>query len=119
MQTKQDWWDQYEVIQDDIKGYMDVDNVDYIVAHPRALIAFGKTVLEVYKEHPGESLDDVMDALRDAKDKRLANILNSIWIDAPDSPSIHSWPSWHKFCDLCSERHLLEDDQIDLIKPED
>jgi len=47
------------------------------------------------------------DKLRLNQNTDLVSLFNDAWWSAPDSPSIHSIPSWHTLCDLCSEAHVL------------
>lgn len=51
------------------------------------------------------------DNLRLSKDPKIARLFNEAWFNAPDSPSIHSIPAWHVLCDLCSESHVLHEDE--------
>lgn len=43
------------------------------------------------------------------KDTNIVRLFNSAWSNAPDDCSIHSIPSWHVLCDLCSESYVLDD----------
>lgn len=45
--------------------------------------------------------------LRLAHDPKLSDLFNEAWAAAPDAYFIHSWPQWGRFCDLCSECHVL------------
>jgi hypothetical protein len=54
------------------------------------------------------------DNLRLAKDRKIANLFNDAWFAAPDHRSIHSIPSWHVLCDLCSESYVLYEGEEDL-----
>lgn len=54
------------------------------------------------------------DNFRLSKDSRLSSLFNDAWWNAPDSRSIHTIPSWHVLCDLCSESHLLGDESEDV-----
>lgn len=53
---------------------------------------------------------DKVDTLRRTQSRELAHLFNNAWSNAPDSPSIHSIPSWHVLCDLCSESYVLYDE---------
>jgi hypothetical protein len=55
---------------------------------------------------PKDQLKDA-DTFRTLKDPEIARLFNAAWANAPDSPHIHSIPSWHILCDLCSEDFLL------------
>lgn len=107
LNTPEDWWAEYAAIADDVKGYIGNTTVQQVAEHPLAARRFGGTALAAMGERPDGTVAEAMDALLAARDPRLATILNSIWVDAPDSASIHSWPSWGRFCDLCSEAHVL------------
>lgn len=50
------------------------------------------------------------DNLRLNKDRAIVKLFNDAWWNAPDSGSIHSIPSWHVLCDLCSEAYVLYDE---------
>lgn len=50
------------------------------------------------------------DNLRLNKNPEIARLFNAAWGNAPDSPSIHSIPSWRVLCDLCSEEYVLYDE---------
>lgn len=106
---KASWWEEYERIQNDIKSFTGDMPVPDVLRHgDYAVRILGQTSVDAYKEHQDKTIFEVWDILRDARDRRLWNILNGIWNDAPDSPSIHGWPSWGAFCDLCSEGgHIL------------
>ena len=54
-------------------------------------------------------IDDVehADHFRLEKNPEITKLFNDAWWAAPDSPSIHSIPSWHVLCDLCSESYLV------------
>lgn len=54
------------------------------------------------------------DHLRLEKNPDISKLFNDAWWAAPDSPSIHSIPSWHVLCDLCSESYLLYEGEEDL-----
>ncbi|UTC30016.1 hypothetical protein STASHLEY_00820 [Brevundimonas phage vB_BpoS-StAshley] len=111
LNTADNWWTEYSAIKDDIKMFTRNITVKSIVSNPRAMSVLGKTSMEVYstEEYADLRVHDVWDKLEEAKDKRLWFVLQGLWNDAPDSISIHSWPSWGRFCDLCSEGpHCLD-----------
>ena len=58
---------------------------------------------------PKEQLKEA-DTLRLNKDHEIVKLFNDAWWNAPDSRSIHSIPSWHVLCDLCSESYVLYDE---------
>lgn len=47
------------------------------------------------------------DEMRQQQNPDIVRILNEAWWLAPDSRGLHSIPSWHVLCDLCSEEHVL------------
>jgi hypothetical protein len=52
--------------------------------------------------------------LRDDRDNAgLARWFNLCWLAAPDDRSIHSWPFWSDFCDLCSETWVFDPENED------
>jgi hypothetical protein len=51
--------------------------------------------------------------MRVARDRKLADLFNEAWAAAPDAFFIHSWPQWGRFCDLCSEFHVLHQEDDD------
>lgn len=53
------------------------------------------------------------DQLRLIKDRKLSSLFQNAWFNAPDSRSIHSIPSWHVLCDLCSENYVLYEGEED------
>jgi hypothetical protein len=59
---------------------------------------------------PKEKLIEA-DNLRLIKSPELASLFNTAWANAPDHISIHSIPSWHVLCDLCSESYVLHEDE--------
>ncbi len=50
----------------------------------------------------------VLERLKQTRDPMLATWFERAWIQAPDLGYIHTWPNWMRFCDLCSEREVLE-----------
>lgn len=58
----------------------------------------------------GSDADDRqrLEVLRTNRDKGLAALFDSLWELAPDAGFIHTWPQWNRFCDLCSERYVLD-----------
>jgi hypothetical protein len=110
-ETEHRWWDNYAAIRDDILSYADFDiKVGEIAAHPSASRVVAKSLLEHYRTNPDKTLEAVMDEFQAERDPRLALILDFLWNDAPDNPMIHDWPSWGRFCDLCSESYVLFED---------
>lgn len=59
---------------------------------------------------PKEQLKEA-DNLRLQKDPKLVRLFSDAWWNAPDNRGIHSIPSWHVLCDLCSESYLLGEDE--------
>jgi hypothetical protein len=54
---------------------------------------------------------DHVKKLRETLDPEIATWLERAWEAAPDRPEIHLNPGWSTFCDLCSERYVLFEDQ--------
>jgi hypothetical protein len=54
-----------------------------------------------------ETLEQLRDSGNLESCRKLCDWLNNVWIRAPDSIVIHSWPSWNVLCDLCSEEEVL------------
>lgn len=63
----------------------------------------------LYKFLPKEQVA-AADQLRLEKSSKLCSLLQDAWFNAPDNRSIHSIPSWHVLCDLCSESYVLGDE---------
>lgn len=63
----------------------------------------------------GADADDMqrLESLKGERKPELSALFNDLWIKAPDAGFIHTWPQWSRFCDLCSESHVLfpEDDE--------
>lgn len=116
--TAEEWWAEVAAIKNDIKEWGPTDRpVAPYATHPLAPGRMGKKLVEYYKAQGDKTFWTVFDELEAAKDPLLYHVLNSIWLDAPDKPYIHSWKSWGRFCDLCSEGpHLLFPETY--IKPE-
>ena len=53
------------------------------------------------------SFASYLEKLKKDRDVELLKWLSRAWIEAPDRPYIHEWPSWGYFCDLCSEGPVL------------
>jgi len=64
-----------------------------------------KTLIFVYAQR---LLNDAENA-KHTKNLRLASILETAWINAPDHGSIHATKGWNVLCDLCSESGVLID----------
>lgn len=81
---------------------------------------------QIVEEH-WDNLKDILDRflpaedvakaeqMRTDKNRELAHLFNDAWFNAPDNRSIHSIPSWHVLCDLCSESYVLydEDEEVE------
>lgn len=62
----------------------------------------------------GKRMGPMLEDARRQRDHRfMRRMLGLLWMAAPDSPSIHSWPSWDVVCDLCSEDWVFEDAEHD------
>lgn len=66
-----------------------------------------KDILEMFL--PSEDVEKA-DQMRITKNRELAHLFNDAWFNAPDNRGIHSIPSWHVLCDLCSESYVLYDE---------
>jgi hypothetical protein len=64
---------------------------------------------------PSEQLSQA-DNLRLNKDRGITKLFNDAWWLAPDSPGIHKIPSWHVFCDLCSEAGVLYENDEEILE---
>jgi len=56
-----------------------------------------------------ETLAVHIERLKSERSLDLPRYFNAAWAAAPDSSSIHSIPSWHVLCDLCSEEWCLHE----------
>ena len=45
------------------------------------------------------------------QDPKIDKIFQDTWWSAPDSLSLHYIPSWNILCNLCSEAHVLFDEE--------
>ena len=59
-----------------------------------------------------EPLYVAVERLKHYKDKELVRYFNAAWRAAPDHPSIHQNYGWGVLCDLCSEDHVLYENEI-------
>jgi len=97
IETPEDWWALLEAVWDDI--LLTTQQLGYDLNKPATddLRCDGKML-------DGKSfLQDLMEAKRHRDWERVHRYLESFWLAAPDSSYIHSLPSWHQLCDLCSE----------------
>ena len=110
LKTADDWWNNFAEIKDDIKGYTGDPTVAYLIGNEQFCKWAGEELIAYMTALEPCNYYDLIDKLEEEGNPLLAQLLNTIWLDAPDTPSIHSWPNWHNFCDLCSEMHVLEPD---------
>jgi hypothetical protein len=113
--TPEEWWANLDARWEDIKrcAWM-ADTSISLPPGPNAPGAarWSHHVLPTYRDLPDVSsvkglhmaLEHFMDQTREFMFiDGMLRILNDIWLRAPDDSRIHSWPSWHVICDLCSE----------------
>lgn len=103
--TAEEWWQIADAIWPDIQAI------------------FGRVGFDLWETKYAETIGPATDherpfgenmaALRVARDVVLATWLERAWEAAPDRPYIHGWPSWHRFCDLCSESHVLDPEEAE------
>lgn len=103
--TKGEWWEIVDAIWPDI------------------LTIFSNVGFDLNEANYAEEIGPVsfhskpfaanMEEMKTERNDRLSVWLHRAWAAAPDLPSIHGWPSWSRFCDLCSESHVLENDNAD------
>ena len=53
------------------------------------------------------NLADILRAKKNKDGHKLCRYFNGAWNEAPDDPSIHNILGWDLLCDLCSEEHVL------------
>jgi len=100
LKTKEDWWNEFARIKDDIKEWGPSDRP--IKSYNLHLISNTK-LREFYEANKELTFWTIVDNLEKEQNPILWLVLETIWIDAPDQEYIHEWPSWGHFCDLCSE----------------
>lgn len=68
-------------------------------------------VVQLTRIRSGEGITIVEDIewCKRHKNTYLARYFERAWAAAPDSPEIHSNPSWAEFCDMCSESGILSE----------
>jgi len=49
--------------------------------------------------------------LKQERSVKLCEMFNQAWASAPDDGRIHLLPAWNVLCDLCSECHLLFEEE--------
>jgi hypothetical protein len=54
-----------------------------------------------------------LERMKQAKDEKMALILEEAWCNAPDHGSIHTNKGWDVLCDLCSESYVLTENQAE------
>ncbi len=52
-----------------------------------------------------------MDLFRIGRNNKLSDVLRQLWYTLPDSPRARTLPGFGVLCDLCSERHVLENNE--------
>jgi hypothetical protein len=91
IKTKDDWWKLYEQNIDNTMGYQ-----------------------QMIYDIPEATKDQMLQWLHKRDWQAATKFLDQVWIDAPDSPVIHTWPGWHDLCDLCSESWVFHEDALDV-----
>jgi len=66
--------------------------------------------VDCYNNPISATMEQTVQRLKDVRDPDIARYLNLAWGLAPDDISIHSIPSWHTLCNLCSEEYVLYDE---------
>ena len=64
-------------------------------------------ILDIFERVGMGSSIEALEHLKASRDPGTAEALNAAWVAAPDAGFIHTWPQWGRFCDLCSECHVL------------
>lgn len=100
MNDAKDWWTAVETNWDDLSGILHRFVPTYECANHKkefTVETMWQHILQAKKTHDGET---------------LARYFNMAWWNAPDDYTIHLIPGWGVLCDLCSEEHVLyqEDD---------
>lgn len=63
-----------------------------------------------YKFIPDTPSPEILLAARKRRDPALVRFCHVAWMNAPDNGTIHAIPGWEVLCDLCSECHVLYDE---------
>lgn len=115
--TAEEWWRSLEEHLDDVRSlirqfhptYHRVKNLPITASVAEAVCEkVREGVRENYPEDPMVTFDL---ALTNKDGAIILQVLNQTWFGIPESRDAHSLPSFHAFCDLCSEGP-------DLILPE-
>jgi hypothetical protein len=64
-------------------------------------------ILDIFERVDMSARTTEAETWRAARDPKLAALLEEAWAAAPDAYFIHTWQQWGRFCDLCSEQHVL------------
>lgn len=103
IETPDDWWHAV------VTHWSDIVEIFELAGAPLGDHWWSDGINKESSHHPEVFLAFIT-RLRDERDHRqLARWFNLCWMAAPDSPRIHSWPSWSLFCDLCSETWVFDD----------
>jgi hypothetical protein len=116
--TKEEWWQSLEdnwdkilpMILDYYPNQDDFPEKGWPV-EIAAQAACNDIIKELREKHPIWKSKDFLKAhvthLKDTRDSALDSILQSTWFGMPENPRVRELPGFFKFCDLCSEAHVL------------
>lgn len=111
-----------EIVTTDLPEYATTADEWWLIVDriwPAILDIFERTGLmrtQRFGDESGEinmPFPDYVEKLKTERDRRLARWLEHAWTEAPDASFIHTWPQWGRFCDLCSEQHVLFPEVVD------
>lgn len=114
IKTPEDWWANYAVLVEKIKGddgVLDDVPARAIVANLDKLSLPQPELREFWAAQGDRSVFEVLDKLAVDRDHRNAwQVLQAIWEDLPDRSDTRSLPGFFNLCDACSEIWVFEED---------
>ena len=123
-ETKDEWWQSVDtnwkrlktIVMNYYPNQQDFPKDGWPLPYPKCEApqrACNTVIKSLRKEQPiwqyKGSLDKYITALKENRDSKLASIFESSWFGIPESPSSRCIPGFFVFCDLCSERYVLND----------
>lgn len=100
--SKDEWW---QAVDDNWQSLLEIifHHMDH--THP----AYDTPGQEDTPE-TGRNIAEELEHLREARDSKLARYLQASWCLASDA---YAWSvdGWGQFCDLCSEEHVLYEEE--------
>lgn len=108
IETPDDWWCALDA------HWQNILDIFGAVGAPLSRTEDGHWWSDDQGKEPSRHDKPLVRVLEEARENRdhetLSDFLQKAWSAAPDSERIHSWPSWHVLCDLCSEGWVFHAD---------